>query len=76
VLDLRARMEDVQVHSEKTFLRKLPVGARFTLCRTGERYELVAARAQTPSGYRRDCHRLSDGYMTTLHHACHVEIER
>ena len=54
-------------------LRRVKVGQQFELCRTGEVFTLLAARPETPSGYRRDCQG-SDGRLTNLHHACKVRV--
>jgi hypothetical protein len=54
-------------------LQRVKVGERFELCRTGEVYTLIAARPETPSGYRRDCQD-SRGRVTDLHHSCKVRV--
>ena len=54
-------------------LQRVRVGQSFELCRTGEIYTLIAARPETPSGYRRDCQDKS-GRITNLHHSCKVKV--
>ena len=54
-------------------LQRVKVGQSFELCRTGEVYTLIAARPETPSGYRRDCID-SKGQSHNLHHSCKVRV--
>ena len=54
-------------------LQRVKVGEQFELCRTGEVYTLIAARPETPSGYRRDCQDKT-GRITNLHHSCKVRV--
>jgi hypothetical protein len=54
-------------------LNRVKIGQQFELCRTGEVYTLIAARPETPSGYRRDCQD-SSGRITNLHHNCKVML--
>jgi hypothetical protein len=54
-------------------LQRVKVGESFELCRTGEVYTLIAARPETPSGYRRDCVD-RNGKSHNLHHSCKVRV--
>ena len=66
-------LAEVAGQMKYTKLSMVKIGERFELCRTGDVYTLVAARPETPSGYRRDCvdH---DGVVKNLHHNCKVRV--
>lgn len=55
-------------------LRNLQPGARFILLRTGERYEFLGHKRDTPGGTRYVVLRAGFARPSTLHHSCHVEI--
>lgn len=55
-------------------LRNLAPGARFTLKRTGERYEFLGHKRDTPGGTQYVVRRIGFARPSTLHHSCHVEI--
>ena len=54
-------------------VRKLPIGAHFILKRTGDRYELLGHKRDTPGGTQYVVRRLGFAKPTTLHHSCHVQ---
>jgi hypothetical protein len=66
----------------KKYIRNLQPGQRFTLIRTGEKYQFIRREHKTPSGTLHVVMR-DDPYITspngnhesTLHHACHVWVE-
>ena len=55
-------------------VRNLPIGAHFILKRTGDRYELLGHKRDTPGGTRYVVRRSGFIKPTTLHPACHVEL--
>lgn len=55
-------------------LRELQPGARFILKRTGERYEFLGRKHDTPGGTQYVVRRSGFAKPTTLHHSCHVEL--
>lgn len=55
-------------------LRNLQPGQRFILLRTGDRYELLGHKRDTPGGTRYVVRRSGFIKPTTLHPACHVEL--
>lgn len=55
-----------------TRVRNLKIGDRFTLARTGEKYELVSFDRATPSGTRYIVRRMGTDVLTSLHPSCHV----
>jgi len=55
-----------------TFLRQLPDGTRFILCRTGERFTLLCRDRSGWSGTRYVVQR-EDGSKSGLRHSCHVK---
>ena len=54
-------------------LRMLPVGTRFYLLRTMEKFTLVAAGPSAFGGYRYTVRREGTTRTTDLHHSCHVK---
>ena len=58
-----------------TRVRNLQTGQRFRLKRTGERYEFLGHKRDTPSGTQYIVRRFGFTKPSTLHHSCHVEIE-
>ena len=57
-----------------TRVRDLMPGAHFILKRTGDLYELLGHKRDTPGGTRYVVRRAGFAKPTTLHHSCHVEI--
>ena len=55
-------------------LRNLQPGQRFILLRTGDRYEFIGHKRDTPGGTQYVVRRSGFAKPTTLHHSCHVEI--
>lgn len=55
-------------------VRNVPIGAHFILKRTGDRYELLGHKRDTPGGTQYVVRRSGFAKPTTLHHACHIEI--
>ena len=55
-------------------VRNLVPGTKFILKRTGDRYELLGHKRDTPGGTRYVVQRSGFAKPTTLHHSCHVEI--
>lgn len=53
------------------FLRQIPVGARFKLCRTGQKYQRIAREGQPISSI--PVIKEQTGEKMTLHHSCHVK---
>ena len=53
-------------------VRNLPIGAHFILKRTGDRYELLGHKRDTPGGTHYVVQRLGFTKPGTLHPACHV----
>lgn len=62
----------------RKFVRQLMPGQDFTLVRTGERYKFLRRECSTPSGTRYVCLNLDQDQEreTSLHHACHVWVEK
>lgn len=58
-----------------TRVRNLQPGQRFTLKRTGERYEFLGHKRDTPAGTQYVVRRFGFASPTTLHHSCHVVLE-
>lgn len=56
-------------------VRDLKVGQRFTLKRTGDRYEFLGHKRDTPSGTLYVARRKGFAAPTTLHHLCHVILD-
>ena len=57
-------------------LRNLTPGTHFTLTRTGERYEFLGYKRDTPGGTQYVVRRMGFAKPTMLHHSCHVtELE-
>ena len=54
-------------------LRTLQPGARFILLRTGDRYEFLGHKRDTPGGTQYVVRRLRFARPGTLHPACHVQ---
>ena len=54
-------------------LRLLPVGMRFYLLRTMERYKLVSAGPSALGGYAYRVRRHGQDKLSTLHHSCHIK---
>lgn len=57
-----------------TRVRNLQPGQRFILKRTGDRYEFLGHKCDTPGGTQYVVLRSGHAAPTTLHHSCHVEI--
>ena len=57
-----------------TRVRDLMPGAHFILKRTGDLYELLGHKRDTPGGTRYVVRRAGFAALTTLHPACHVEL--
>ena len=55
------------------YLRNLAVGSKFTLCRTGERYEFLGFKRETPGGTKYVVRRFGFAKPTTLHPSCLVK---
>jgi len=53
-------------------VRNLAPGTHFTLNRTGERYEFLGHKRDTPGGTQYIVRRIGFARPTTLHHSCHV----
>lgn len=54
-------------------LRNLQPGARFILLRTGDRYEFLGHKRDTPGGTQYVVRRMGFAKAGTLHHSCHVQ---
>ena len=54
-------------------LRNLQPGALFILLRTGDRYEFLGHKRDTPGGTQYVVRRSGFAKPTTLHHSCHVQ---
>ncbi len=54
-------------------LRMLPVGTRFYLTRTMQKYVLIAAGPSMMGGYKYTVRREGTTRTTDLHHSCHVK---
>ena len=54
-------------------LRNLQPGQRFILLRTGDRYEFIGHKRDTPGGTQYVVRRLGFAKPTTLHHSCYVQ---
>ena len=57
-----------------TRARNLQPGQRFILKRTGEQYEFLGHKRDTPGGTRYVVLRSGFARSSTLHPSCHVEI--
>lgn len=55
-------------------IRNLQPGAKFVLKRTGDRYEFLGRKHDTPGGTQYVVLRSGFARPSTLHHSCHVEI--
>ena len=55
-------------------VRNLPIGAHFILKRTGDRYELLGHKRDTPGGTQYVVRRSGFAKPSTLHHSCHVVL--
>lgn len=55
-------------------VRNLVPGTKFILKRTGDRYEFLGHKRDTPGGTRYIVRRSGFIKPTTLHQACHVEL--
>ena len=55
-------------------LRNLEPGAYFTLKRTGDRYQFLNYKRDTPGGTQYVVRRSGFAGLTTLHPSCHVEL--
>ena len=58
-----------------TRVRNLQPGQRFRLKRTGDLYEFLGHKRDTPSGTQYIVRRSGFAKPSTLHHSCHVELE-
>lgn len=56
-------------------VRDLKPGQRFTLKRTGQRYEFLGYDRRTPGGTLYLARRKGFAAPTTLHHSCHVILD-
>jgi hypothetical protein len=54
-------------------LRMLPVGTRFYLLRSMEKFKLVAAGPSQFGGYKYTVQREGMKHTSELHHSCHVK---
>lgn len=57
-----------------TRIRDLHIGQEFVLKRTGDRYQFLGHKRDTPGGTRYVVRRSGFASPTTLHHSCHIEI--
>lgn len=55
-------------------IRNMQPGQRFILKRSGERYEFLGRKSDTPGGTQYIVLRSGFARPSTLHHSCHVEI--
>ena len=55
-------------------MHNVPIGAHLILKRTGDKYELLGLKRDTPGGTQYVVRRSGFAKPTTLHHSCHVEI--
>ena len=55
-------------------VRNLPIGAHFILKRTGELYEFLGHKRDTPGGTQYVVRRSGFAKPSTLHHSCHVVL--
>lgn len=60
--------------NDVTRVRDLKIGVVFRLKRTGEKYQLIGHKRDTPGGTRYVVSRCGFAKPTTLHPACHVEV--
>jgi hypothetical protein len=58
--------------TQVTRLRNLTPGTQFILNRTGDRYEFLGYKRDTPGGTQYVVRRMGFAKPTTLHHSCHV----
>ena len=58
-----------------TRLRNLQPGQRFRLKRTGDLYEFLGHKRDTPGGTQYAVRRSGCAKPSTLHHSCHVVPE-
>lgn len=58
-----------------TRVRNLSIGQRFILKRTGDRYEFLGHKRDTPGGTQYVVRRMGFASPTTLHHSCVVLIQ-
>jgi hypothetical protein len=54
-------------------VRNMQPGDKFILKRTGDKYEFLGHKRDTPGGTRYVARRSGFAAPTTLHHSCHVE---
>lgn len=54
-------------------LRQIPVGTRFYLVRTMQKYKLVSAGPSPCGGFKYTVLRDGTERTSTLHHSCHVK---
>lgn len=57
-----------------TRISGLTPGATFVLKRTGDRYEFLGHKRDTPGGTQYVVRRVGTDRTTTLHHSCLVEL--
>lgn len=57
-------------------VRDLKIGDVFRLKRTGDLYQLLGHKRDTPGGTKYVVSRCGFAKPTTLHHSCHVEIRK
>ena len=55
-------------------VRNLPIGAHFILKRTGDRYEFLGHKRDTPGGTQYVVRRSGLAKPSTLHHSCLVVL--
>ena len=56
-------------------VRNVPIGAHFILKRTGDLYEFLGHKRDTPGGTQYIVRRSGFAKPSTLHHSCHVVLE-
>lgn len=54
-------------------VRNMQIGQTFRLKRTGDRYQFLGHKRDTPGGTQYVVRRSGFAKPTTLHHSCHVE---
>lgn len=54
-------------------LRLLPVGFKFYLCRTGQKFKLISAAPSALGGFQYTVLREGATHTMTLHHSCHIK---
>ena len=57
-------------------VRNLQPGQHFILCRTGDRYEFLGHKRETPGGTQYVVRRYGFARPATLHPSCHVALAK